>query len=336
MVMRGGVLLGLVATTLIVVGCGAALCSCSVRGPEPLRIGINAWPGYEFLYLAQELGYYEDEGVPVEIVEFNSLSDARRSFERGQLDGIGTTCVEVMLVRNNTSRSPKIVQAVDYSDGGDVIVARGDIASVRDLSGKRVGVEMSSLGVFILAEAVEQHQLTLSDMVLIPRDQLSMAEDFSSGTLDALVTYPPVSISAMKEPGVSIIFSTSEIPGVVVDVIAIDAPIIRERKGEVVGLLRAFHRARAYATEQPDRANATMAKREHITTEEFAFALANDIKLIGRKEQKDYLAPDGKLKSIINRTDRVLRQIGQISGPDRRAGAFTDAMLETADGEAVR
>ena len=81
--------------------CGLALlalslgsCSTERAHPTPLRIGINAWPGYEFLYLAQEKGFFREAGVEVQLIEFNSLSDVRRSFERNQIDGFAGTMVE--------------------------------------------------------------------------------------------------------------------------------------------------------------------------------------------------------------------------------------------------
>ena len=56
----------------------AAVTGCSPEPKAELRVGINAWPGYEFLYLAQEKGFYRDEGVAVRIIEFNSLRCAPR------------------------------------------------------------------------------------------------------------------------------------------------------------------------------------------------------------------------------------------------------------------
>ena len=69
---------------------------CSPEKPTTLRVGINPWPGYEFLYLAQEKGFYRDAGLDVRLVEFSSLADTRRAYERGQINAIGTTVIEVL------------------------------------------------------------------------------------------------------------------------------------------------------------------------------------------------------------------------------------------------
>ena len=74
------------AGAILVTGCGQA--------PQPpVRIGINFWPGYEFLYLAEKQGFFKQEGVPVELIQFSSMGDARRAFERGQVDAMAVTLI---------------------------------------------------------------------------------------------------------------------------------------------------------------------------------------------------------------------------------------------------
>ena len=120
---------------------------CAPEPPAALRVGINSWPGYEFIFLAQEKGYFRDEHLNVRLVEFSSLSDCRRAYERGQIDAMGTTVVEVLMTRDQSSRSPQIVRICDYSNGADVILAQSAITNGAGLRGARIGVELASLGV---------------------------------------------------------------------------------------------------------------------------------------------------------------------------------------------
>ena len=70
--------------------CAAWLAGCG-RHEGPIRIGINAWPGNEFLFLAQEKGFFAAQGVDVRLIEYSSLGDVRRAFDRGQIDGMTGT-----------------------------------------------------------------------------------------------------------------------------------------------------------------------------------------------------------------------------------------------------
>ena len=74
--------------------------ACRKENP-PIRIGSTLWPGYDFLYLAKEKGFFEEEGVNVQLFDFVSLSDSRRAFERGQIDVLTGTIVEMLIISNN-------------------------------------------------------------------------------------------------------------------------------------------------------------------------------------------------------------------------------------------
>jgi NitT/TauT family transport system substrate-binding protein len=293
---------------------------------DPLRIGLNAWPGYEFLYLAQERGFYQDAGVLVQLVEFSSLSDARRAYERGQIDGLGTTVIEVLQAHQVTNRTLQVVDVVDYSDGADEVLVR---QGRKDLRGARIGVELGSLGIYVLVRALESQGLTLSDTTVLNLDQLSMQEAFHAGEIDALVTYPPMSLSIKNTKKTTSLYSSANIPGEVVDVIAIDAAVVAERTEDVRRLLSAFHRAKVFAEREPAIALPIMAAREGITPAEFAATLQDGIKLVSAREQADFLRPGGKIAKVMDTADRIMRSAGQLSGPDRRQGSYTDRFVQT-------
>ncbi len=299
--------------------CLLLLTGCSPKNTEPLRIGTNPWPGYEFLHLAQEKGYYKEAGLDVRLVEFSSLADCRRAYERGQIDGMGTTVIEVLQARDHSSRSPQIVQAVDYSDGADVILGRPGLNSGKNLVGKRIGVELASLGIYVLARGLDNFALSLTEVETVSLDQISMEEALKKGEIDAAVTYPPFSINLQRDGNFPTLFSTKSIPGEVIDVIAVEQKICEERKAEVAALIKCFQRAVAFTKANPKEAYAMMAARQGISPEEFGKALTDGIVLIEAADQADYFAPHGKLDLVINQSDRILRETKQITGPDRRA-----------------
>ena len=51
------------------------LCACSrTEEPnQPLRISINAWPGYAYVYIAQEKGYFQANQVNVELIQGDEM-----------------------------------------------------------------------------------------------------------------------------------------------------------------------------------------------------------------------------------------------------------------------
>jgi NitT/TauT family transport system substrate-binding protein len=279
---------------------------------KPLRVAINPWPGYEFATLAAEKGFFDDEGVEVQLVELSSLGDARRAFERGQVDGFFGTIVETLLSRERSDRRAQIALVNDYSAGADVILARAPIRSVEDLRGKRVAIETGSLTAIVLVRALELSGMSWDDVIAVPIAAIDMPASYASGEVDAVVTYAPLSLQVSELPETVEIFSTKSIPGEIVDILAFDEQVLRERAGDVRAFSRAFHRAQDYAREHQAEAYRIMAARQRITPRDFASAIQQGIELVDRDSQGEFLRPAGKLFSVTKNTARILRELGQL------------------------
>jgi len=292
---------------------------CSKAKREPIRIGINPWPGYEFIYLAKEMGFFEAERVNVQVLEFTSLGDTRRAFERGQLDGMGGTLAELLEAWEQSDRSPQAIYVCDFSNGGDVILTQPEIHNVAGLKGKRVGIESGSLNTFVLARALEKHGLDLEDISLMAMSQIHMEKAFRSHEIDAAVTYPPISINILNTSKANQVFSTRNIPGEVLDILAIDQSTIAEREEDIVRIIRAFDRAVQYSKEHPEDAYRIMAEREGISAEEFRIAIEEGIHMVTLQEQGPFFEPGGKLETAIKYMDQVMRKVGQLKGTDHTA-----------------
>jgi NitT/TauT family transport system substrate-binding protein len=315
------------ASVVVVLAIIAAAHATGCARREPLRIGLNAFPSYEFLYLADVQGFYRDEGLEARVLEFSSLSDTRRAYERGQLDVMGGTVIEALVVRDQSDRSPQIVRVLDYSDGADVILAQPWITSADTLRGARVGVELATLPVYVLGRGLEALGLRLADIRTSSTDQATMEEAFRRGDLDALVTYPPASLSLTRDLKTTTLFSSADVPGEIVDVILVEAETARTRAADVAAMLRAHDRARRFAREHPADAHAIMARREGITAGEFAASLSDGVVLVDALDQTPYFGAGGRLPGIITRAERLLRDTGQVSRPARTADLVSTAFL---------
>ena len=306
------------------------LSGCDSEPAQPLRIGINVWPGYEALFIAREKGFYQDEGVDVKLIEYGSLSDARRAFERGQVDVMASTVIEVLLVREFSERRLQTFLVADFSDGADMILANSTIQNMEGLKGKKIGAEPASLGEFILMRALETAGLTLDDIVFIPMSHQEMEAPFRSGTVDAVVTYPPVSTLIERGGGANKVFDTSTIPLEIVDVLSADQEVLESRPEDIAGLVRAWDRSLKFMRESPEEANRLGARREGVTPEEFAQSF-DGIQTTTTSEQGQAWRKNGTLIKSLKLADRVLRASGEIKGEDHTADCI--AKIKFFDGE---
>jgi len=296
---------------IVFVGCGSPT-------ESHLRIGLNPWPGYEFLFLAEEKGFFAAHGVDVRLIEYSSLGDVLRAFNRGQVDGMAATLVEVLQAHDDqTKRSPRVFLVTDFSHGADVILARGEIDSIAGLRGKRVAAETGSLSTFLLARALEREGMPLSAVGIVPTDQTNMAKSLDLGAVDAVVSYPPASIEIMRSPDIRTLFSSADIPGEVMDVLALAGNVLERRPEDAAHIIRAWDDALAYAEEHPAETHQLMASRERITVEEFRQVLAG-IRVLGSSEQAALFEAGGALTKAVDTTVALLHESRQL---DRRSSA---------------
>ena len=229
------------------------------------------------------------------LIEFVAVNDTQRAFEHDKIDGGTFSLFQVLQNRDQLKRKMQVPLVIDFSDGADLVMARPEIADVRALRGRRVGVTLSPLDIFFLTRALEVNGMTLQDVSLVYVRTADMAEALRTGKVDAVTAYPPNSTEIENAGIARTIFSSSRIPGEIVDVLALDEEIIRDRPDDVAGVIRAFYRAVRYAQEHPEEAWQIMSERERVTPEEFRGALQSGITLVPLADQQRFLGDESSL-----------------------------------------
>jgi NitT/TauT family transport system substrate-binding protein len=300
------------ARVLIAAAALLGLASCSSSSP-PLRIALIRWPPFEFLHLAQEKGFFAEEGVEVRLIEFVAVNDTQRAFEHDKIDGGTFSLFQVLQNRDQLNRKMQVPLVIDFSDGADMVLARPEIADVRALRGRRIGTDLSPLDRFVLTRAFELNGMTLQDVSLVYVRTPDMAEALRSGKVDAVTSYPPNSTEIESAGLARPIFSSQRIPGEICDVLALDEEVIRDRPDDVAGVIRAFYRAVRYAQEHPEEAWRIMAERERVTPEEFQRSLQSGITLVPLAEQQRFLGENSSLPGVVTRVSQLLKEQGLLS-----------------------
>lgn len=264
------------------------LAACSTEKGKPVTIAINPWPGYEFLYLAEKKGFFKQAGANVTLIQMGSLADTQRAYVNGHVDGMASTIIEAVQAQPLGGRPLKIVMITDYSNGGDVIIARNGIQDIKSLKGLKVGCEVSSLGIYILERALSKHGLTLNDVTVINTEQLDGEQAMLDGKIDAFVSYPPISVEILKHKKFRKVFTSSEIPEEVIDTVSISTEILDKTPGLQHALLKAWQMALDYTANNKQDAYAIMSKREGISVDEFTGTLS-DLSILDSGTQKELL-----------------------------------------------
>lgn len=238
---------------------------CAREPQVPVRVGTHIWPGFEPLYLARTEGFYSPQSV--RLVEYTTGSDGLRAFQAGAIDAMALTLDEALLLAE-TNPDMGVVLVVDTSVGGDAVLARPDISSLRALKGKRVGLETSALGAYVLARALRTVGMAPSDVQLVPLETMEQERAFKEGRVDAVVTYEPFR-TRLLALGARQVFDSSQIPGEIVDVIIVRRSFADRNPEQVALLVQGWFKALDLIRTDRQRAVSSMAKRERLSAAEF-------------------------------------------------------------------
>jgi NitT/TauT family transport system substrate-binding protein len=234
--------------------------SCAAVPPVPLRLAMPFWPASDLAYLARDLGYYDPGRV--ELVETHWPLEVARAYRHGAVD-VAPLPLEEALYLGAADPGQRIVLAVDFSLGGDAVVARAGITSPAALRGRTVAVEPSPLGAHMLAAFLARSGLTRKDVTVLLIDFEEHLEAMRSGRTDAVITFEPARGELLREGGHEL-FSSRETPGQIADVLVSHDETLNERFDDVVYLLEGWLRAVAYFRAQPLDAARRMSRRAGV------------------------------------------------------------------------
>jgi len=310
------------AALLVTLSCFAP--GCSDRGAKTLRVGVNPWPGYECVGLAHDLGFYEKLGAPVEIVRFEAIGDAWRAFQLQQVDAVVGTGVELLVAHASSARKPVAIRVFDSSAGADVILGSSAVSSLEDLRGKRIALEPGTLNGYLLGVALTHAGLTWGDVKIVPMAQVELTRALASGSVDAVVTYPPFSVDCNRVEGTKLLFSSKCVPGEIVDLLAVDASLLETHRTQLERLLAGITQAQEYIATHREDAYRRMAFSSQMSLEDFRFGYENGVQIVSAAEQEKYLGASGSLAAILVRLHESLRQQGLLTGehPTEKLSAF--------------
>ena len=179
----------------------ALLLTTSAQGGETRRevvLGCELSLLPSPVWIAENKGYFEEEGLNVRIREFGSGRTALATMlNEGHLDMVTVAQTPVMF--SSFSRSDYAIIAAMVSSDNDVkVLVRQDrgITTPLHLRGKKVGITNGSTGHFFLALFLAYNRLALSEVETIDLEASLLPQALAEGRVDAICTWEPHILNA--------------------------------------------------------------------------------------------------------------------------------------------
>ncbi len=246
------------------------LSSFSRLAAEPLKIGYSDWPGWVAWEIGIKKGWFKEAGVDVEFVWMDYVK-SMEAYAAGKLDAVSVTNGDA-LVTGATGKPSVCILINDFSNGNDMIVAKSEYKTLKDLKGKTIALEEGFVEHLLLLKGLELNGMAESDITIKNTPTNSTPQVFSSGKVDAIAAWQPNSGEALKlVPGSKSVFTSKNVPGLIYDGLFCDRDSVKTRRADWLKVVKVWIKISEYMAKEDniDDALAILSERVGVKPAEY-------------------------------------------------------------------
>jgi len=254
----GLIILGLVITGVILFGCTLA------PNEEILKMGFMSTPESALVQVAQEKGYFAEQGLDVNLVKFTAGKLALQSFLAGGLDFAVVGDVPVTLAKMQGNKFYVLSQIANCPGENPVLVHGKNITDVKEYFASTKRKLVTSAGgtpEFYTYNFLKYYGIDSNQIEIIAQNPADMPATFIGGFVDAMSVFEPYpSIAEEQLKGET---SRLEIPSEIYSpsyVIVANKKWVDANPKKAEAILKALIQAQKYVISNPKDAKQIIAK----------------------------------------------------------------------------
>ena len=224
-------------------GCGTTKQADTKKEMQPLTIGLMPDTDSLPFIIAQEKGFFREEGIEVNIEQYKSAMDRDSALQSGNLDGAVSDMLAVAFAKSGGFD----VKVTSFTDGSYKLVASKEsgIKDVKGLAGKDVAVSRNTIIEYVTDQILAKENMEGDSInkVIIPQIPTRL-EMLQNGKL-AAATLPEPMASIAVHNGCQFVKGSDEL-GINPGVILFTAKAAADKKAEIQAMYRAYNKAVAY------------------------------------------------------------------------------------------
>lgn len=232
------------ALTILMAGCS------NKQGSDMKNITVGVMPDIDSIpiIIAQEKGYFSEEGLKVEIQQFKSAMDRDAALQSGNLDGAISDLLAVAFAKDGGFD----VKATSFTAGNyKLIVSPNEqVTSPKDLAGKDVAVSKNTIIEYVTDQIMVTNNMREDSInkVVIPQIPTRL-EMLQNGKLAAATLPEPMGSIAVAN-GCRFITDSEQL-GINPGVMMFTSKCINDKRDELKAFYRAYNKAVSYLKTHP-------------------------------------------------------------------------------------
>lgn len=246
---------------------------------ETIRVGHTPITAQLPLFAAVENGYFEEEGLNIELIMFEAPNQANDAIMQGQIDVTGPA-VALGIIAMADYKNPGKIKIYNITGGNtDFPIAKvlvhkdSDFQSISELKGKKFGIWGGTIQWIIIAKNyLEQNGLTAyEDIEIVELSPAMQVQALASKQVDALLALEPMSTVALEQ-GVARVLDATPTESTVnedswVGAGAINVAYAKKNPELVEKYITVIKRGIEFVEENPEESRKYLSKYTPVTDE---------------------------------------------------------------------
>jgi NitT/TauT family transport system substrate-binding protein len=225
---------------------------------KTLRIGTLLIEDVVPFYIAEQEGYYEKEGIKVELIPFNSALERDSALMAGEIDGALSDPVGAILLDTGGGdvKITSLSLGETPEEGVFAILAgsESDINSVDDLKGVEIAISSSTIIEYVTDRMLTEKGFSQDEIKKLEVKKMPIRLQMLNDNQVEAATLPEPLASIAASKGARIILKDSDFEeSISQTVIIFRRPVLEDNRDAVRRFFRAYGRAVEAINKEPDR-----------------------------------------------------------------------------------
>jgi len=197
-------------------------------------VHLCGWTPYHYLQKSGILKKWADKyGIVIKVKRFD-YAPSLDAFVAKNIDACTMTNMEALDMPAASGVPTTAIIIGDYSNGNDALLVRNGV-QLKDLAGKKLLLVQKTVSEYLFDRAMTINGMReqVRRVRLINTSDSDIASAFiSDSSASAAVTWQPMVSQIVKQKGIASIFSSSQIPGEILDLTVVRTEVLDKPEGQ--------------------------------------------------------------------------------------------------------
>ena len=166
-------------------------------------------------------------GITINVTQINDYVESINQYTAGKFDGVTVTNMDALTIPAAGGVDTTAIILGDYSNGNDGIVLKKG-KTLADIKGQKINLVELSVSHYLLARGLSTAKLSEKDIKTVNTSDADIVAASKAAEATAIVTWNPQLLEVKAEPGATLVFDSSKIPGEIEDLLVLNTATLKD------------------------------------------------------------------------------------------------------------